>query len=201
MIKPVRERDSTAYDRASDLDDGDRATLLEVARDSIDHGLAHGTYAVIDPSIHSARLRLVRGCFVTLHLEGELRGCVGSVRARGSLVSEVARVAFSAAFRDPRFPPVTIADARLAVIHISILSDPTPLACGSESELVALLRPGIDGVILSDGPRLGTFLPEVWERFPDPHQFLAQLRMKAGMPRDYWSPTLLVERYTTEAFG
>ena len=95
---------------------------------------------------------------------------------------------------------MTATEALLLEIHISILSDPTPLSCGSESELIALLRPGVDGVILSDGTRLGTFLPEVWERFPDPRQFLAQLRMKAGMPRDYWSPSLLVERYTTEAF-
>jgi AmmeMemoRadiSam system protein A len=146
-------------------------------------------------------LRVRKGCFVTLFLVGELRGCVGCLRARGPLVQEVARAAYSAAFRDPRFSPLEREDVSRVRIHVSILSDPVELRVESEDALMALLRPGIDGVILSEGSRLGTFLPDVWEKFPEPEEFLRQLRVKAGLPPSYWSETLKVERYTTEAFG
>jgi AmmeMemoRadiSam system protein A len=183
------------------LDARERGALLGIARQSIACGLERGAHLEIDPASHPARLRVERGCFVTLQLEGELRGCVGSLRPRGSLVCEVARIAFSAAFRDPRFAPVRAAEEPLLDVHISILSEPTPVSCTCEDELVEQLRPGVDGVILTEGDCRGTFLPEVWERFPDPRQFLAQLRQKAGLPRGHWSSSLRVERYTTEAFS
>jgi hypothetical protein len=178
----------------------ERVQLLQLARRSIEHGLAHGCALPVDCSRFSPALRRHRACFVTLHLDDKLRGCVGSLRPRSALVEELSRAAHSAAFRDPRFPPLRSDEARAVHIHVSALSRPEQLHFSSEQELLDELRPGVDGVILTEGDKLGTFLPEVWERFPHPRDFLTQLRVKAGLPVDHWSETLRVERYTTESF-
>jgi hypothetical protein len=86
-------------------------------------------------------------------------------------------------------------------VQISVLSPPEPLAFASEAELLALLRPGVDGLILDDRGRRGTFLPSVWAQLPEAREFLAHLKRKAGLPADHWSATLTVARYTTESFG
>ena len=179
----------------------DRSKLLSIARGSISHGLAHHKPLAVDATQHSAALQEPKGCFVTLHLHDALRGCVGSLRARGPLVAEVARSAYSAAFRDTRFQPVSASEAEQLDVHVSVLSEPLPLQFSDEADLLAQLRPGVDGLILSDGARLGTFLPQVWDKFPDPKDFMVQLRLKAGLPHDHWSDSLTVERYTTESFS
>jgi len=185
----------------ANLNFGEREMLLLIARRSIVHGFELGSAMELDADGYPDALRVLKGCFVTLFLEDDLRGCVGCLRARGPLVQEVARAAYSAAFRDPRFPPVCRDEVRQVRVHVSVLSDPVEVRCESESELMSRLRPGVDGVILSEGAKLGTFLPDVWEKFPEPSEFLRQLRVKAGLPPSYWSHTLKVERYTTEAFG
>jgi uncharacterized protein len=129
-----------------------------------------------------------------------LRGCIGSLEARRPLALDVAENAFASAFRDPRFAPLARAEEPRLDLHISVLSEAEQIPVRSEAELLASLRPGIDGVILSAGARRGTFLPSVWEQLPEPHRFLAQLKRKAGLPADYWSAELRVERYTVEAF-
>ncbi|MDX1593571.1 MAG: AmmeMemoRadiSam system protein A [Gammaproteobacteria bacterium] len=179
----------------------ERRELLALARASIAHGLAHGEPLRPDPEGYPEILLARRACFVTLHLDGLLRGCIGSLEARRPLVEDVAGNAYAAAFRDPRFPPVTEDEAPRLELEISVLSPPEPMRCGSEAELLAQLRPGVDGLVLADLGRSGTFLPSVWEQLPEPRDFLAHLKRKAGLPADYWSASLTVSRYTTERFG
>lgn len=114
------------------------------------------------------------------------------------LVQDIAENAFSAAFRDPRFPPLEAGELSDLSIHLSILSPAEELTFASQEDLLAQLRPGIDGLILQEGHRRGTFLPTVWDSLPTSDQFLRHLKQKAGLPPDYWSDTLKVFRYTTE---
>ncbi|HHH30775.1 MAG TPA: AmmeMemoRadiSam system protein A [Polyangiaceae bacterium] len=181
-------------------DEAMRARLLEVARTAIDRGLATGERWVPDLEGEPDALTEARSCFVTLNRDGELRGCVGSLTPNGPLIREVARAAFNAAFRDPRFSPLTEAERGGLDIHVSVLSEPEPMTFASEEDLLDQLRPGVDGLILEDRGRVGTFLPDVWEKLPSRRAFLQHLRQKAGLPPHHWSPTMTVKRYTTEAF-
>ena len=124
---------------------------------------------------------------------------MGAIGATEPLVVDVARNAYSAAFRDPRFSQVTQEEVGQLEYHISILSEPAPIQFASEADLLAQIRPGVDGLILHVGPKKGTLLPAVWEHLHDPAEFLAQLKLKAGLPRDYWSSTVRVERYTAQS--
>ncbi len=178
-----------------------RRILLQVARDSIAHGLRTGRPLAVDPADFDPELQERRASFVTLNRHGRLRGCIGHLEAIQPLVADVAENAFNAAFRDPRFPPLTAGEFDDLEVHISVLSPPEPLAFDSEADLLEKIRPGVDGLILEEGPYRGTFLPSVWEQLPERGQFLAQLKMKAGLPPDYWSDTLKVYRYTTESFS
>jgi AmmeMemoRadiSam system protein A len=172
--------------------------LLEVARDSIAHGVRYGNALGVEIDRYPATLRERRATFVTLRVQGELRGCTGGLEPVDPLVRAVARSAFRSAFDDPRFPPVATAELAALEIHISILSALEPLSAGSQAELLDRLRPGIDGVVLRDGRAVGTFLPSVWKTLPAPPEFLAELKRKAGLPRDHWSPTIAFQRYTVE---
>ncbi len=175
--------------------------MLALARDSIRHGLATGRPLEVDVTAFDPELRKPGASFVTLDAHGRLRGCIGSLEAYRPLVVDVADNAFNAAFRDPRFPPVREDEFEDLRIHVSVLSPPEPLQFRDEADLLAQLRPGVDGLILEDRGRRGTFLPSVWEPLPDRREFLAHLKLKAGLPPDHWSPTLRVWRYTTESFG
>jgi AmmeMemoRadiSam system protein A len=183
------------------LDESDRRLLLELARASIGYGLTHHCPKPVDPADYSPTLRAPRAAFVTLNRQGQLRGCIGHLEASQALVRDVADNAYAAAFRDPRFPPVTAAELEDLEVHISVLSPPEPLPVASEADLLEQMRPGIDGLILEEGRHRGTFLPSVWESLPAPEQFLAHLKLKAGLSPDYWSDGIRVARYTTEAFG
>ncbi len=176
-------------------------TLLQLARDSIALGLKTGNPLTVNLKDYPPELTAQRACFVTLERNGELRGCIGMLEAVRPLVEDVAENAFAAAFRDPRFPPLTDGEFTSLELHISILSPAEPMNFDSEQDLIAQLRPGIDGLILLDGYRRGTFLPSVWEQLPDAGSFLRHLKQKAGLPPDYWSKTLKVSRYTTEMFS
>ncbi len=129
-----------------------------------------------------------------------MRGCIGSLEARRPLVEDIAHNAHAAAFHDPRFPPLSPAELADLTIHIAILQPAEALAFHSEAELLAQLRPGIDGLILQDGAHRATFLPAVWEGLPEPRQFLNELKRKAGLRMDYWSDSIQAWRYTTESF-
>lgn len=175
--------------------------LLKIAKDSIAYGLAHGKALPINAQDYPPELQKIRATFVTLEIAGQLRGCIGMLEAVQPLITDVANNAFLAAFRDPRFPAVSETEYPKLEIHISILSLSEPVTFSSEEDLIRQLRPNIDGLIMQEGGRRGTFLPSVWESLPDPSQFLQQLKVKAGLPRHYWSDTLQVSRYACEVIS
>lgn len=175
-----------------------QSALLHIARASIDHGVAHNQALRVNLQEFSGALTQPRATFVTLNVQRALRGCIGTLEATRPLISDVAHNAFAAAFSDPRFAPVTRAEIKMLEIHISVLTPPEAMTFRSESDLLRQLQPGIDGLILAEGRRRGTFLPAVWESLPDPNDFLRHLKMKAGLPQDYWSQTLQISRYTTD---
>ncbi|WP_170216695.1 AmmeMemoRadiSam system protein B [Allostella humosa] len=176
--------------------------LLDVARRSIRRGITAGKPIAVQIGDNAPpTLTAHRATFVTLEQEGRLRGCIGSVIAHRPLVEDVAENAFKAAFGDPRFPKLTLGELARCHLSVAILSTPRPIACASEEELVASLRPHLDGVILQDRGRRGLFLPHVWSGLPDRAQFVRQLKAKAGLPRDHWSPTMRAWRFGTEKFA
>ena len=175
-----------------------RKQLLNLAKESIQHGLDTGRPLKIDIDQYPPELTKPCATFVTLKKQGQLRGCIGMLEAVRPLAQDIAENAFSAAFRDPRFPPLEKDELDLLEIHLSILSHPEPVTFASEQDLLTQVRPGIDGLILEEGSRRGTFLPSVWQSLPDTRQFLRHLKQKAGLPADYWSDSLKVFRYTTE---
>jgi AmmeMemoRadiSam system protein A len=183
------------------LDAEQRRTLLELARASIEHGLAHGRPLEVDPLAYSPGLRAERAVFVTLEEHGELRGCIGHLEALQPLVLDVSENAFAAAFRDPRFPALAASELAGLAIEISVLTPPHPLSFSSENELLAIIEPGLDGLILEEGAARGTFLPTVWMSLPEARDFLRHLKIKAGLSPDYWSASIRVQRYRTESFS
>jgi len=184
-----------------DLRATERTLLLQIARQSISNGLAQGS--PLDVVQHALEGVLGRplGVFVTLTQGNALRGCIGSMETHEPLAKSVAESAFGAAFRDPRFPQLEVHELDETHIGISILSPMEPLAYTSRSELLAGLRPHTDGLLLQDREHRSTFLPQVWQQLPDPEAFLDQLLLKAGLPADHWSSTLLFFRYHTVSFG
>lgn len=177
-----------------------RSTLLATARASIRQGLDTGSALEVDIEEYDQSLREQRACFVTLHRNHNLRGCIGHLEAVQPLIRDVAENAFAAAFKDPRFTPLDEYEMEGLDIHISVLTPAQPLAFSSEQDLLSRLRPGIDGLILEEGDNRGTFLPSVWESLSDPEAFLRHLKIKAGLPGSYWSDTVTIYRYETESF-
>ena len=135
-------------------------------------------------------------CFVTVTDVGKLRGCIGTLRPHRALGDDVRGNAVAAAFRDPRFRPLSSAEFGSIALEISVLSPLQPLAFSDEHDALAQLRPGIDGVVLEYGYHSSTFLPQVWESFGDPAEFVAQLKRKAGLPPDLWDANMKLMRYT-----
>ena len=178
-----------------------RAELLAIARASMIHGIRTGTPLQIEPESLSDRLSEARAVFVTLRSHGRLRGCTGSLEARSPLAVEVARTASATALADPRFRPVTPAEIDEISIEISVLSPLEPFPVRDEADLLARLVPGVDGLVLEAGPYHATFLPKVWEDLPSPRDFVAELKAKAGLPRNFWSPDITFHRYHTESFA
>jgi uncharacterized protein len=133
--------------------------------------------------------------FVTLKYAGKLRGCIGSIRPVRPLGVDVRKNAIAAAFGDPRFPPLAVVEFPLLAVEVSLLSADERIDVMDEDDLVARLRPGLDGLILEYGRRRATFLPQVWDTLPDPRAFLAALKRKAGLPEDFWSSEMNVSRY------
>jgi AmmeMemoRadiSam system protein A len=173
--------------------------LLKLARRSIEHGVTHGA-PVSAPHTDDPALDADGACFVTLTSDGELRGCIGSLEAHRSLVLDVCENAFSAAFRDPRFPPVTADELPLLHIEISVLGSLEEMHFRDEADLLRQIVPGRDGLVLEYGRHRGTFLPLVWEQLPDKQGFWHQLKRKAGLPTHFWADTLRCYRYETFVF-
>jgi AmmeMemoRadiSam system protein B/AmmeMemoRadiSam system protein A len=171
-------------------------TLLALARSSIAGALGAGGEQSVP---QEPWLREQRASFVTLKQGGRLRGCIGSLEASRALGEDVAANARAAAFQDPRFPSLSVADLDSIEIEVSVLSRPSRLVFEDHVDLVRQLVPGEDGLILEcdvpGGRRRGTFLPQVWEDLPDPEQFLSQLKAKAGLPADTRTNRCAVKRY------
>ena len=183
------------------LSEQDKKTLLTVARDSIEHGLDANQPLKVISAEYSHSLQENGAAFVTLTIKQQLRGCIGSLQAYQPLVKDVAEHAFDAAFKDPRFSPLSIAEFDAVHIHIEVLNPSQPIHFNSEQDLLNQLQPGVDGLILSENFHKGTFLPTVWESLPVPEDFLAHLKQKAGLPKNYWSDSIKIERYSTEGFS
>ncbi len=177
-----------------------KSTLRDVARRSIEYGLQHHQALPVQTDHYDAALQTHKASFVTLKHHGEMRGCIGTLEPVRPLVEDVAHNAFAAAFQDARFPLMQADELAQLVIHISILGPPEPLQFESEQQLLAQLQAGIDGLILNERNHRATFLPSVWESLQEPRGFLRQLKRKAGLPADYWSDTIKIQRYQVENF-
>ena len=167
------------------------SAVLTLARSAIAEQLGLGS---LDTVSH-ARLEERSATFVTLKQAGGLRGCVGSLQAVRTLRDDVCANAIAAAFRDPRFAPLEADELTRTSLEVSLLSAGERITAASESELLAQLRPGVDGVLLEFEQHRATLLPQVWERLSDPREFLAALRLKARLPEDFWSDGMLISRY------
>ena len=126
-------------------------------------------------------LREEMATFVTLKIDGQLRGCIGNTHAISPLVTSINNNAWSAAYHDPRFNPLTDREFGAVKISISVLSPSTAISFRTEQELLQILCPGTDGLIIEKQGQRATFLPAVWETLPEKTQFLAHLKNKAGM--------------------
>ena len=141
------------------------------------------------------------GTFVTLTIDHQLRGCIGSLAATASILDGVSDNALNAAFHDPRFPPLGKTELEAVHIEVSVLSEPIPLTYSDADDLLARLRPGIDGVIIKKGSASATFLPQVWDQLPQPETFLSHLCKKAGLPAGQWREgNLKVRVYQVQYF-
>ena len=135
-------------------------------------------------------------CFITVTQGDDLRGCIGTLRPHRTLAEDVRANAVAAAFRDPRFKPLAVEEFGGIALEISVLSALESLRCAGEQDALKQLRPGVDGVIFEYGHHTSTFLPQVWEKMPEPGDFLAQLKLKAGLPPDFWDRDVKLARYT-----
>ncbi len=155
----------------------------------------------LEHALEDEALKAKAGTFVTLTMGTELRGCIGSLEARESLVEGVRHNAVNAAFHDPRFPALTRKELDRVHVEVSVLSEPKPLAYTDARDLLDKLRPGVDGLIIRQGFAAATFLPQVWEQLPDKESFLEHLCMKAGLSPDAWRRgSLEVQTYQAQYF-
>lgn len=183
------------------LSQEEKQILLGLAREAIQHAVNRRSLPPLDLDNLPPRLQGLGAAFVTLTKEGELRGCIGTLEAYQPLAEDVREHAAAAALEDFRFPPVRPAEVEQLEIEISRLTEPQPLEYDSPLDLVHKLRPGIDGVVLKDGFRRATFLPQVWEKLPDPVLFLDQLCLKMGSQKSAWRTRKLeVLTYQVEEF-
>jgi len=176
---------------ATPMNEGRGPVLLALARAAI--ASVFGQTFCVDQS--APWLRAKGACFVTLTKSGELRGCVGGLEPHYSLLEAVTRIARSAAFDDPRFPPLDASELESTRISVSLLSALEPLPAGSEEDALRRIKPDVDGLLLECGRHRSTFLPQVWEEVPDARDFLGHLKLKAGLPDDFWSDEIRLYRY------
>jgi MEMO1 family protein len=170
--------------------------LIDLARRSILFGLDTGQ----PPQVHAngalpPLLAAPGAAFVTLHRRGQLRGCIGSAVASRPLIIDVVQHAFNAAFRDWRFPRLELQELKGLELSVSVLTPPVPMRFTDEADLLAQLRPGVDGLIIEDAGHRSLFLPSVWEEVPDPRRFLTLLKLKAGLPAEHFSPGFTAQRF------
>ena len=175
--------------------------LLRMAREAMEYGVRGEKLPPLNKETLSSHLREKGASFVTLTIRGELRGCIGALEAYQPLAEDVREHAIAAALEDPRFPPVREAELSRIQIEVSRLTRPIPLEYKDVEDLISKLRPHVDGVILRDDYRRATFLPQVWEKIPDPVQFMNNLCYKMGVSENLWRiKHLNVLTYQVEEF-
>ncbi len=179
----------------------EQSLLLSLARDALERGVAGVPLPTLDHDSLPNVLLEDGASFVTLTIDGKLRGCIGSLEPYQPLAEDVREHAIAAALKDYRFPPVESSEVDLIQIEISRLTRPQPLVYQDAEDLLSKLRPGIDGLVLKQNWRRATFLPQVWEKIPDPEDFLSHLCHKMGVPVDTWKKERLeVFIYRVEEF-
>jgi AmmeMemoRadiSam system protein B/AmmeMemoRadiSam system protein A len=169
-------------------------TLLALARGAIAERFGARPAAV--PA--AAWLNRQGATFVTLTQQGQLRGCIGSLQAHRPLLEDIRQNAVAAAFHDPRFVPLSAAELGATKVEVSLLSPAEAMRYTDEADALRQLRPNVDGVIFQYGQYRSTFLPQVWEQLPQPGEFMAHLKHKAGLQPNFWSPEVSLLRYTVE---
>ena len=175
----------------------ERAALHQLALRALEHGVRQGEAMRVDLSRLPEAFGEPRATFITLTQPGgRLRGCIGVTRAQRPLAQDIAENALAAATRDPRFEPVRPDELDGLELSISILTPPEPIEVDSEAALLAALRRGVDGLILSDPSHRASFLPSMWSQLPDPRDFVRHLKVKAGWTEGHWSAAIRAQRYT-----
>ncbi len=169
--------------------------LLRVAAQSIVTGFERGRPLRLREARYQEELRQKAATFVNIYYNGALRGSAGSGEPTRSLLQDIAQNAYAAAFSDFRFIPLTEEEIKNAEITISVLTRPIPIRFESEEELLTKIRPNQDGLVLRERSNKALFLPQIWDTFSSPKEFLAYLKQKAGLPMDYWSPTVKIYRF------
>lgn len=183
------------------LNEDEKNILLRIARTAIETELLPSTQTV-KPPMDPPELQKERGCFVTLHLKGALRGCIGTIEPTKPLKVCVEENALNAAFCDPRFPRLQPHELEEINIEISVLSLPHEITFKNPDELKRQLKPGVHGVIVSRDFQSATFLPQVWDQLPEKEAFLGNLCQKAGMEALAWkSSRISVKLYEVEHFA
>ncbi len=178
-------------------------TLVRLARQIISKKLGQDTdeTSSLEPALKDDVFQARCGTFVTLHIDGQLRGCIGSLTSSESIIEGVKSNAINAAFKDFRFTPLTVDELKKVDIEVSVLTEPKPLEVKDSNDLLSKLRPNIDGVIIRKGGASATFLPQVWEQLPGPKEFLSHLCQKAGLRANAWKdPDLNVMTYQVQYF-
>jgi AmmeMemoRadiSam system protein A len=194
----VKEGDMTDTNRLSEKEGN---YLLSVARKTIEEELFTESDTELPDIDPSPKFSEKRGTFVTLTKDGALRGCIGHIIPQESLLEGVKVNSINAAFKDPRFNPLSKGEWGRIKIEVSILTEPKRLEYSDSADLLEKLRPGIDGVILKKGFSQATFLPQVWDQLPDKREFLAHLCLKAGLDASEWKEGMLdVFTYQAQAF-
>lgn len=188
------------WPEAPPLAAAEQGGLLEIAALAIAAGLDVPWFDV-DLAALPPRLALPGASFVSLHRAGRLRGCMGRLEPSRPLAEDVAGNARAAAYFDPRFAPLAADERDDLELEISVLGRPEPLVVADEAELLALLRPGIDGLIVHERGRRATFLPAVWRQLPEPRDFIRHLARKAGLSPATWGSGRRFERYAVECFA
>ena len=183
-----------------ELNHADQQTLLEIAQNSLTCAARGEAQPKLDLNGLPESLRKQRATFVTLHINGRLKGCLGSLDATQELAKDVANNAYRAALYDPRFPPVNTLELPDVSLHISVLAPLERMLVTNIDDLRAKIRPGVDGILLIAGNRRGTFLPDVWEQLPKMNDFLNHLWTKAGLAAGEWPENMEVFRYSTQGF-
>ena len=182
-------------EQMEDLVRANQEALLRVAAQSIVTGFERGRALRLRESRYPEELREKGATFVNIYYNGALRGSAGSNEPTRSILEDIAENAYAACFSDFRFVPLNEKEIKNAEISISFLTPPTPIRYDSEEDLLSQITPQSDGLILKERSNRALFLPQIWETFSSPEEFLIHLKQKAGLPADYWSPTIKIYRF------